>query len=71
MKTEVRLELDRRAVFAEGRPFGDAGPYERLTGRVRFALDPADAHATPTSSTWTTLRATVVDSLSSPATSTS
>ena len=44
MKTEVRLELDRRAVFAEGRPFGEAGPYERLSGRVRFALDPADAH---------------------------
>ena len=43
MKTEVRLELDRRAVFAEGRPFGEAGAYERLTGRVRFALDPADA----------------------------
>ena len=32
--------------------FGDAGPYERLLGKVHFAIDPTSP-ACPTSSTWT------------------
>ena len=36
----VRLRIDRREVLLEGRPFGLAGPYEKLSGRVDFALDP-------------------------------
>jgi len=43
MKTEVRLQINRRAEFAEGHAFGRAGPYERLVGTVHFALDPADS----------------------------
>ena len=27
--------------FADGRRFGDAGPYERLDGTVEYAVDPA------------------------------
>jgi hypothetical protein len=42
METQVRLRLDTRAPFAEGQPFGDVGPYERLAGRVFFAIDPED-----------------------------
>ena len=36
----VRLRIDRREVLLEGRAFGLAGPYEKLAGRVDFALDP-------------------------------
>ncbi len=36
----VRLRIDRREVLLEGRPFGLAGPYEKLVGRADFALDP-------------------------------
>ena len=42
MNTEVRLNIERRMSFADGAPFGDAGPYERLVGSVSFALDPDD-----------------------------
>ncbi len=38
----VRLEVDKREVVAEGRAFGTAGPYEKLTGRAWFEADPAD-----------------------------
>ena len=36
----VRLRIDRREVLLEGRAFGLAGPYEKLSGQVDFALDP-------------------------------
>ena len=42
MNTRVRLSIERQAGFAEGFPFGDAGPYERLTGSAFFELDPGD-----------------------------
>jgi Alpha/beta hydrolase domain len=42
MHTEVRLHLDRRELFADGMAFGGVGPYERLAGYVRFAIDPSD-----------------------------
>ncbi len=38
----VRLEVEKREVVAEGRAFGAAGPYEKLTGRAWFEADPAD-----------------------------
>ena len=41
-QTDVRLKLERTVEFAEGMAFGDAGPYERLVGKVEFALDPGD-----------------------------
>jgi Alpha/beta hydrolase domain len=36
----VRLRVERREVVLGGRPFGAAGPYEKLVGRVDFGLDP-------------------------------
>jgi hypothetical protein len=39
MSLEIRID-DRRP-FAGGHSFGDTGPYERLTGRVLYAVDPA------------------------------
>ncbi len=40
MHTQIRLHLDIREPFAAGVSFGGVGPYERLAGRVRFAIDP-------------------------------
>ncbi len=37
----TRLEITRRDVVLNGRTFGAAGPYEKLSGTVHFALDPA------------------------------
>jgi len=39
----TRLEITRREVVLQGRAFGAAGPYEKLVGRVHFALDPRTA----------------------------
>jgi hypothetical protein len=36
----VRLEIVERGVIADGTSFGDAGPYEKLEGKVYFELDP-------------------------------
>jgi alpha/beta hydrolase family protein len=36
----VRLRIERREVILNGRPFGAAGPYEKLVGKVDFGLDP-------------------------------
>jgi hypothetical protein len=37
----TRLQIDRREPVLGGKPFGAAGPYERLVGKVHFALDPS------------------------------
>src|SRR4051794_5430609 len=36
----VRLRIERREPVLNGRAFGAAGPYEKLVGKVDFALDP-------------------------------
>ena len=36
----VRLEIQRREPILSGKPFGGAGSYEKLVGKVHFALDP-------------------------------
>ena len=36
----VRIVVDSRQAVAGGRAFGDAGPYERLVGRVFYAFNP-------------------------------
>lgn len=36
----TRLEITRRETVLGGRPFGAAGPYEKVVGRVHFAFDP-------------------------------
>ncbi len=43
MPTDIRLHIDSRAPFAAGASFGEVGSYERLTGRVAFAVDPTSA----------------------------
>src|SRR6476469_4296098 len=37
----VRLRIERRELILSGRAFGAAGSYEKLVGRVDFALDPS------------------------------
>ncbi|GBD36887.1 hypothetical protein HRbin36_02015 [bacterium HR36] len=36
----IELVLQQREPFAQGQSFGDTGPYVKLTGVARFALDP-------------------------------
>jgi hypothetical protein len=38
----VRLRIERREPVLNGAPFGAAGPYEKLVGKVDFGLDPND-----------------------------
>lgn len=42
MSAEIRLHITDRMPFADGKRFGDVGAYERLTGRVDYAIDPED-----------------------------
>ena len=49
VSTNARAEVTKvtiadRAVVAGGQAFGQVGPYEKLTGTIEFALDPADKH---------------------------
>jgi Alpha/beta hydrolase domain len=39
----VRIEVKSRADLIGGKPFGAAGPYEKLTGRIYFEVDPSAA----------------------------
>ena len=38
-KVEI-LEILERVPFAEGHHFGSSGPYERIRGRLHYAVDP-------------------------------
>ena len=38
----VRVEITSRTDIDNGKPFGAAGAYEKITGRVYFAVDPAN-----------------------------
>ena len=40
----VRVVIDHREDIAGGRPFGTAGAYERIVGRIFYAFDPANPH---------------------------
>src|SRR5689334_523850 len=40
----VRVEIASRTDINDGKPFGAAGAYEKITGRVFFAVDPANPH---------------------------
>src|SRR5262245_24607049 len=40
----TKVTIANRTVVAEGQGFGQVGPYEKLTGTIEFALDPADKH---------------------------
>ena len=43
MTQNLTLDIRERIAFAEGHAFGEAGAYERITGRVRFLADPNSA----------------------------
>jgi hypothetical protein len=44
-RAELReLEIYRREPFADGKAFGNTGPYEILAGVARFAVDPDNLH---------------------------
>ena len=38
--TQIHLQINTREPFADGIEFGDVGPYERVVGKVHFAVDP-------------------------------
>lgn len=38
----VRIEITRREPFAEGREFGSVGAYEKIVGRIYYAVRPDD-----------------------------
>jgi hypothetical protein len=40
----VRVEILSRSDVQDGKPFGAAGAYEKITGRVYFAVNPSDIH---------------------------
>jgi hypothetical protein len=40
MTNRLELSIVEHAPFADGRPFETAGVYERIAGRVHFAVDP-------------------------------
>src|SRR5262245_30986810 len=45
VRAELReLVIYRREPFAGGKAFGDTGPYDKLTGVARVAVDPKDPH---------------------------
>jgi hypothetical protein len=39
----LRIEISERSDVLAGKPFGAAGPYERLIGKAYFAVDPKDS----------------------------
>ena len=40
MSNRIAIDIHERTTFAGGHEFADAGAYERLVGRARFAVDP-------------------------------
>ena len=40
------VTITSRTTVADGQSFGATGPYEKLVGRIEFALDPTDSHNT-------------------------
>ncbi len=40
----LRVEIDSRTDLQDGKPFGAIGAYEKITGRVFFAVNPANLH---------------------------
>lgn len=40
----VRVEIISRGDIQESKPFGNAGAYEKIVGRVYFAVDPVNLH---------------------------
>ena len=45
--TQIYLQIDTRDPFADSTSFGNVGPYERIIGKVHFAVNPASPAYTP------------------------
>ena len=45
--TQIRLQIDTRDPFADSTSFGSVGPYERIVGKVHFAVNPDSPAYTP------------------------
>jgi hypothetical protein len=43
----ARVEIASRSDVLSGKPFGAAGPYEKLVGKVHYSVDPTDPHNKP------------------------
>ncbi len=43
----VKVTIASRTPVADGKSYGQTGAYEKLTGTIEFALDPADKHNLP------------------------
>jgi hypothetical protein len=43
----TKVTIANRVVVGGGQAFGQVGSYEKLTGTIEFALDPADKHNSP------------------------
>lgn len=43
----TKVTIASKTVVANGQPFGSVGPYEKLTGTIEFAIDPANPHNKP------------------------
>jgi hypothetical protein len=39
----TKVNIASRVAVANGQPFGSVGPYEKLTGTIEFAIDPANS----------------------------
>ena len=42
-----RIEISHRSLIAEGQVFGDSGPYEKIRGKLFYAVDPENAANRP------------------------
>ena len=42
MKSEIFLKISERTSFANGHVFEKTGPFERIKGRVQYAVNPKD-----------------------------
>src|SRR5690348_5630667 len=40
----TRVEISSRTVVLDGKSFGDAGPYERIIGKIYFSVAVANPH---------------------------
>ena len=40
----IRVEILSKADVLEGKAFGDAGAYEKIIGKIHFAVKPDDPH---------------------------
>lgn len=41
-RNQLRIDIEKRVPFAEGRSFGNTGSYEWLAGKVRYGIDPSE-----------------------------